>query len=245
MRASRRGVNAYEQWWVNSNERQRKIKNAICFLALEHEKLAHELLGSDSLRKYLASLGYRSFEKRQCPALSLLRSRMGRRYIIVDIDGKQTKVKGDCFTLVQYHDTYVVKATGSPDLNCFSPFELLRMKRTVELGAARLPRRVDGGLDIREAKRRRVWVGKNFDEGRYEAAAEPQHNHKEVRTMSGLQLLTEKYVTQLKELETRMGEVKRKLETVMEASRLLAEEGLSEDGPAVRFNENRTVPEDR
>jgi hypothetical protein len=47
--------------------------------------------------------------------------------------------------------------------------------------------------------------------------------------MSSLQLLTEKYVNQLKELEASMAEVKRKLEIVMEASRLLTEEGLSED----------------
>jgi hypothetical protein len=54
---------------------------------------------------------------------------------------------------------------------------------------------------------------------------------KEVRTMSGLQLLIERYASQLKELETRMADVKHKLETVMEASRLLEEEGISEDNP--------------
>ena len=47
--------------------------------------------------------------------------------------------------------------------------------------------------------------------------------------MVSLQLLTEKYVNQLKELEASVAEVKRKLEVVMEASRLLEEEGLSED----------------
>jgi hypothetical protein len=34
-------------------------------------------------------------------------------------------------------------------------------------------------------------------------------------------------------------DVKHKLETVMEASRLLEEEGLSEDSPAVYSDENR------
>jgi hypothetical protein len=61
--------------------------------------------------------------------------------------------------------------------------------------------------------------------------------------MSGLELLTEKYVTRLKELEAQEEEVKHKLETVMEASRLLAEEGLSEDAPRVVFPENRPFPE--
>jgi hypothetical protein len=68
---------------------------------------------------------------------------------------------------------------------------------------------------------------------------------KEVRRMSGLQSLTEKYVAELKELETRMKDVKRKLETVMEASRLLEEEGLSEDSPPSRFGEDRTYTEKR
>ena len=57
--------------------------------------------------------------------------------------------------------------------------------------------------------------------------------------MSGLNLLTEKYVTQLKELESRVAEVKRKLETLTEASRLLEEEGLSEDGPQP-FSDKKT-----
>jgi hypothetical protein len=214
--------------------KEEKIKNAICFFALEHEKLAHRPLSLNSLHKYLASLGYRSFEKSRRPALGLLRGRMGRRHIIVDIDGKQTKLKADCFSLVPYHDTYVVEATGSPDLNYFSPFELLGMKRTVEIGAAGLARRVDSGLDIREAKR--IWIGEKVDD---EAISEPPTRHKEVYEMSGLQQLTERYVTQLEELETRMAEVKHRLEIVIEASRLLQEEGLSEDSPPVPFAENR------
>jgi hypothetical protein len=47
--------------------------------------------------------------------------------------------------------------------------------------------------------------------------------------MANIHALIEKYVTQIKELETRMAETKHKLEIVMEASRLLAEEGLSDD----------------
>jgi hypothetical protein len=54
---------------------------------------------------------------------------------------------------------------------------------------------------------------------------------KEVGTMSGLQLLTEKYATRLKELEAQLADAKHKLDIVMEASRFLEEEGLTEDGP--------------
>ena len=63
--------------------------------------------------------------------------------------------------------------------------------------------------------------------------------------MSGFQLLIEKYVAQIKELETRMAETKHKLEIVMEASRLLAEEGLSDEYPADRPAEDRTHQKDR
>jgi hypothetical protein len=56
---------------------------------------------------------------------------------------------------------------------------------------------------------------------------------KEVRATSPLELLTEKYHNQLRELETRLAEVKGKLETVMEASRLVEEEGFSRDSPSL------------
>jgi hypothetical protein len=198
---------------------------------VEYEKLAREPLALNSLHKYLASLGYRSFDESTHPALGLLRSGMGKRHIIVDIDGKHTKLKGDCFSLVPYHGTHVVEATGLPDLNCFSPFELLGMKRTVEIGAAGLAKRVDSGLDIREAKGRRIWVGQKVDGDSYEVINERPTTHKEVRLMSSLLMLTERYTIQVKELETRMADVKRKLEIVMEASRLLEEEGLTDDSP--------------
>jgi hypothetical protein len=109
-------------------------------------------------------------------------------------------------------------------LDCFSPFELLGMKRTVNFGIAALARRVDSSLDIREAKRRIVWVGEKGS-----VDHERPSRHREVRAMSGLQLLTERYVTQLKELEVRMAEVKHKLEIVTEASRFLREDELLEE----------------
>jgi hypothetical protein len=56
--------------------------------------------------------------------------------------------------------------------------------------------------------------------------------HKKVRTMSGPQLLVERYIGQLKELEARMADVKHKLEIVTEVSRLLEEEGLFEGNPS-------------
>ena len=209
--------------------KKERIRNAIAFFALEHEKLVHEPLGVDLLRRYLASLGYRSFEGERRSVLSLLHIGMRRSQLVVDIDGKPTKMECDSFSLVSHDGTTVVEATRPPDLDCFSPFELLKMKKTVQVAASCVAGRVDRDLDIREARRRMVWVGGKVDEDCYAAIDAPSEKLKEVDAMSGLQLLTEKYVTELKELETRMADIKRKLEVVMEASRLLTEEGLPED----------------
>ena len=61
--------------------------------------------------------------------------------------------------------------------------------------------------------------------------------------MNGLQSLVEKYGTQLKELETRMAETKHKLEVAVKASRLLEEEGLSENKPPIPLPNNAPFPE--
>jgi len=49
--------------------------------------------------------------------------------------------------------------------------------------------------------------------------------------MAGPHALIEKYAAQIRDLETRMAETKRRLEVIMEASRLLAEEGLADEQP--------------
>jgi hypothetical protein len=59
--------------------------------------------------------------------------------------------------------------------------------------------------------------------------------------MSGLQLLTEKYIAKLKELEAESKNVKHKLDIVVEASRLLEEEGLPEGYPA-SFGDREPFP---
>jgi hypothetical protein len=203
--------------------KEEKIENAICFFALEHEKFTHAPLPLSSLHRYLASLGYRTSEKKRHPVLNLLSGKLGKRHIVLDVDGKQTRLKGDRFSLTPYHDTYVVKAMGSPELDCFSPFELLGMKRAVEIGAAGMTRRVDGGLDIREAERRRVWVGE------YATIASPPTEKKDAPRLSGLNVLIQRYAKQLEELQVRIAKIKERLEIATEAARLLEEEGLSDD----------------
>ena len=55
--------------------------------------------------------------------------------------------------------------------------------------------------------------------------------YKEAYGMAGLHALIEKYVAQIKELETRMADIRHKLEVFTEASRLLLEEGISDEEP--------------
>ena len=62
--------------------------------------------------------------------------------------------------------------------------------------------------------------------------------------MSGVQSVIERYVGKIKELETRMADAKHKLEIVMEASRLLAEEGLSDEYPPDRPGEEKSYQKD-
>jgi predicted TIM-barrel fold metal-dependent hydrolase len=62
---------------------------------------------------------------------------------------------------------------------------------------------------------------------------------KEAMTMSKLNVLTERYMAQMKELEARMAQTRHKLEVVLEASQLLVEEGLSDEYPSDRSSEER------
>ncbi len=209
--------------------REEKIKNAICYFASEHERLTHKPLTDTFLYEYLAFLDYASIEKIGRPALGLLYRTKGKgplRY------GTYEKRDNDCFIfLSQGEGRYVVKATAKPDLTCFSPFELRQMKRLVETYAHRFVKAFDTSGATHTGFWKRTWgIGTNagidyddvFDDDFFT-------KQKEASTMSGLQSLIERYVSQLKELETRMADIKHKLETVMEASRLLEEEGLSEN----------------
>jgi hypothetical protein len=227
--------------------KKRKIKNAICFFASEHERLTDRPLTRSFLYKYLAFLDFSSLEKTGNPAFGLLYRAMGKGPALVDAHGKGDTLKDECFVLVpEVNGRYVVKAVGKADLGCFSPFELNEMRRLVETYAHQFVRASDTKKAGRETMKfqKQAWVKENvvancddvLDHGSFT-------KYKEVCAMSGIQMLTEKYITQLKELETHMAEIKHKLEVVIEASRLLEEEGLSDDIPPVRFSESRPFPD--
>ncbi len=207
---------------------EEKIINAICFFASEHERRTGDLLSVDLLHKYLVSLGLKSFEKKTWHGFGLVSRKTETMRMFARVDGKRIELKDDRFAFVHDEDGYAVKATGSPDLSCFSPFELFGMKRTVETGAAILAKRVDSGLDIREAKRR-IWIEDSATNiGRYGAGDQRfSTGLPQAPKASGLAMLVVNYEKQVGELECRLAETRRKLETIMETLRLLEEEGLS------------------
>jgi hypothetical protein len=197
--------------------RIRKIKNAICFFASEHERLTQQPLTHTSLHKYLSFLDFTILEKTGQPALGVLFRKIGKVPPSVDTHVKRVTLRNECFALVpEAGGSYVVKGAGKPDLECFSTFELNEMKELVETYADQFV----VAPDIREISRRPM----KFQKGTWADA-----KHKEVCAMTGLRLLTEKYVARLKELEAQLVDVQHKLDTVLEASRLLEEEGLSEE----------------
>jgi hypothetical protein len=225
--------------------RKKKIKNAICFFASEHERRTHKPLTRTFLHKYLSFLDFTSLEKTGRPALGVLYRSIGKGPVSIDTPGKRDILRNECFALVpDAGGGYVVKAVGKPDLECFSPFELHEMRRLVETYADQFV----VASHIREVSRgtirfqKQMWAKENavadyddaFDDGSIA-------KHKEVRAMFGLEMLTEKYVIRLKELEAQLADVKHKLEVVMEASRLLEEEGLSGDSHTP-FGDKKTFP---
>jgi len=114
-------------------DREGKIKNAICFFAFEHERLARRPLTHTSLYKYLAFLDYATIEKTGRPALGLLYRTKGRHPLPVVTHAKLHSLREDRFIfLPQGQGRYLVAATAEPDLSSFSPFEVSEMKSLVE-----------------------------------------------------------------------------------------------------------------
>jgi len=209
--------------------KEEKIKNAICYFAFEHERFTGKLVTLTSLYNYLAFLDYASLEKTGHPALGLLYSMRGRHPLPVNTHARLQGLRMDPFTfLSQGKGGYLVKARQEPDLSWFSPFEKNQMKRLVETYAHRFAKAGDAAGATGLPKRR--WKGAEESVG-YEDVFNDDfvNKYKEAYTMAGLHTLMERYVAQIKELESRTTDTKHKLEVVMEALRLLTEEGLSDE----------------
>jgi len=211
---------------------EEKMKNAICFFAAEHERQTGTLLTHTSLFKYLAFLDYASIERTGRPALGVLYHTRDKHPLPVGTWAKLQRLRKNCAAFFrQGQGRGLVKAIREPDLSFFSPFEVSEMKSLVETYAHRFAK----ARHTREARFQLTGLWKRIPFAsiivRYDDAFNDDFiaNHKEAHAMAGVHALIEKYVAQIKELETRLAETKRRLEIVMEASRLLTEEGLSDE----------------
>ncbi len=223
--------------------REEKIKNAICFFASEHERLTHKPLTHTLLHKYLAFLDFASIEEIGSPALGLLYRTRGGGPLPIDPSGKRDELEKDCFIFFSAGEgRQLVEAAGEPDLSCFSPFELSEMKRLVETYAHRFVKMFDTHEATHKVFRNGTWVIRTKAGIDYNNFFTKQ---KEAITMSNLHALIEKYTVKMKEFETSIADVKHKLEIVMEASRLLTEEGLSDEYPEDRCGEDRVYQKNR
>jgi hypothetical protein len=228
------------------SDEEKKLANAIGFFASEHERAAQKSLPVNSLHNYLTLLDHVSQEKNGRPVFGRRLRRIGKT--LTDHQGRGGIDKDDRFALLFQDGEYVVKTTKEPDLSRFSSFEIDEMKRLVNLNVLRrVLHRQFSSLEAdgtRELDRIKVDLSDFTQEEAWAGAKDPMTDasghslptkRKEIDDMTGLSLLMEKYETRLKEFEAQMAEIKRKLEIVTEASRLLKEEGLSEDEPKPRW----------
>lgn len=226
---------------------EEKMKTAIAFFASEHERLTQKPLAVSSLHEYLALLDHASLKKIGHPAFGFHLRRLGRK--LTDRCERHETQKDDRFAVISEEGEYVVKAANDLDLSRFSSYEMDEMKRLVRLNALRKVLRTRfSSLETDDTKRLNEIDFCFEDEIREETWAEIKNavmdvsertfftKRKEADEMTSLNLLIEKYESRLNELENQVAEVKHKLETVTEATRLLKEEGLSEDEPTARWS---------
>ena len=224
---------------------EEKVRNAIAFFASEYERLTQKALTVSFVHTYLTLLDHVSQQKVGRPVFGRHFRRIART--LTEPWGSEES-RNNCFVLTLEGGEYVINATKEPDLGHFSSFELDEMKRLVELNALRRVLHSRFSSLETDGARRLEGVNADFIEDTGEETRPAIKNvmtdvseyssttkRKEVGEMTGLSMLMEKYETRLNELETQMTEVKRKLETVVEALRLLKEEGLLEDEPQPRW----------
>jgi hypothetical protein len=224
-----------------------KTWNAICYFALEHERRTRRPLSDASLYDYMVLLDSGSIEKTGHPALDQAYRTHEMGSLLTRDGGKREKtITGRLVVVPRGENGYIVRATREADLHYFSTFEQAEMKRLVRTYAHEFAKTGDNGKETGEAAgiwKRIKGVGANADIKDGEDKVLPDDSFltkkEEKVTMSNLHTLTEKYMAQVKELETQLADVRHKLEVVMEASRLLAEEGFSDDYSSNRVGANR------
>ena len=116
-----------------------KVENAICFFAVEHQKVTKKPLYQIFLYKYLALFDFDCLKAIGRSSLGLKYLAMKRGPVPIEIYSKRDSYKTDCVEFRKVgQDQYIVVAKAKwPDLSYFSPIEVGRMKRLIEFFADR------------------------------------------------------------------------------------------------------------
>jgi len=113
-----------------------KIENAICFFASEHRKRTKKPLYQIFLYKYLAFLDFESIEETGHPVLGLKYRAMDKGPVPDEIYNARKFLKTECYEFKNIEENkYVIIPKGNPNLNYFSPYEINKMRRLIEIYA--------------------------------------------------------------------------------------------------------------
>jgi uncharacterized phage-associated protein len=117
---------------------KKKVENAICYFANEHKRRTRKPLYQIYLFKYLAFLDFDCLKETGRPSLALEYLAMKKGPVPIEIYNQRDSKKSGCFEFRRIsEDRYIVEPKGNPDLAYFSPFEISRMKRLIEIFADR------------------------------------------------------------------------------------------------------------
>ena len=111
--------------------KKERIENAICFFAREHYKKTKRFPSQTHIYKYLALFEFGILEETGDSPLGLTYKAMQYGPVPMEIYDKRDKLKSDQFVFMKRDNTYFVKATGKPDLDYFSEYEIEKMKNLV------------------------------------------------------------------------------------------------------------------
>jgi hypothetical protein len=121
---------------LNIPYKKEKVENAICFFAYYHLKKTKQPLFQTALYKYLAFLDFKGIEKNGQPILGLKYQAMDRGPVPIDIYGKRSEIKSNCFNFVaDGNGGFIIESIGKPDLDYFSKFEQDEMNNLIDIFA--------------------------------------------------------------------------------------------------------------
>jgi hypothetical protein len=122
-----------------------KRENAICFIASEYRKKARtKYISQTLLYKILGFFDFESIQETGEPALGFTYKAMKRGPVPIELYDKRRDIKTDCFVFMPVQDDkddldfsekYIIAARGTPNLDYFNEWEVMKLKQLVEIYA--------------------------------------------------------------------------------------------------------------